>query len=180
MTNIKVSINCFFESLDTVKFKCSENSIDHKVHNNFIVFRKKIVYTIFRSKDLNKNHVNITGIKSYGNLKYAVDFLGSIGIIVDNTTLKVDNITGSLNLGREVFLQSLINKIQLEKSYTNEIIINNNNETFPGAFLKVQKDSIKIGTIIVFHSGKVVFVGCRNLENLKCLESLILVLTQTR
>ena len=43
-----------------------------------------------------------------------------------------------------------------------------NNEKFPGVFLK-----FKIGTVILFHSGKLVIVGCKNIENIECLISKI-------
>jgi TATA-box binding protein (TBP) (component of TFIID and TFIIIB) len=45
-----------------------------------------------------------------------------------------------------------------------------NNEKFPGLFVK-----FKEGTAILFHSGKVVLVGCKNEENLKCLTTNIYV-----
>ena len=179
--NIKISINCCKISLDTVKDKFCLANVTYKENPNFLVFKtkKKIVFTIFKAKN-ESNHINITGIKSIDGIEKSLNRLDSLNIfLLKKKTLKVDNITGSLDLKKELFLRELINKTQTFQSEY-KICIRYNNETFPGAFFQVKKEDKKVGTILIFHSGKVVFVGCRNLKNIECLESLTLALTQMR
>ncbi len=91
----------------------------------------------------------------------------------------IDNITGSFDLKKELILKDLI-EITQNYQFEGNIYISYNNEKFPGMFLKVKIGNKRIGTIIIFHSGKVVFVGCKRLRNLRCLESLTLALTSTK
>ena len=48
-----------------------------------------------------------------------------------------------------------------------------NNERFPGLFVKFERNLKKVGTAIVFHSGKIVIVGCKGLDELKCLSQAV-------
>jgi len=180
VTNIKISIKCDFKSLDSVEKDCLINNILFKRHNNFIVFREKYVYTIFRSKDNLLNHINITSIKQKSEIESSIIFLSDVlKIVVKSETLTIDNITGSMNVGKEIFLTDIIKKIKYN-FLEYEIFVKYNNETFPGLFLKVKKNSEKIGTIIIFHSAKVIFVGVKKTEDLKCLESLTIAVTNMK
>lgn len=181
VTNIKVSINCNKVSLDSVLLQCENKQIKTKVYPNFILFESKFVYTIFKNKEINSyNHINITKIKNKLELRESLNQLKTyFGITFIKNTLKVDNITGTLNLQKEIVLKELINYTETYK-FDGDIFISYNNEKFPGAFLKVKKENKKIGSILVFHSGKVVFVGCKTIYDLKCLESLILAITFTK
>jgi TATA-box binding protein (TBP) (component of TFIID and TFIIIB) len=176
LTNIKVSIKCNQESLDSVENNIKEKNLTYKRYNNFIVLRSDFVYTIFRQSKNKNNHINITKIKKYENISKAVENLKNFNLNVIDETLKIDNITGSLNLGKEVYIQDIISSVK-SNSFSKNIIISYNNEKFPGLFLKVKDKDIKVGTIIVFYSGKVIFVGCKSSEDLECLAILIHALT---
>lgn len=182
VTNIKVSVNCQKISLDTVKSVCQQNKIKIKIFSNFILIKSKFIYTIFKNKENNNyNHINITKIKSKLELKESIKTLKIFNLIPIKNTLKIDNVTGSLDLKKEIILRDLIKITETYKhTFNHNIFISYNNEKFPGAFLKIEKDNKKIGTIIIFHSGKAVFVGCKNIRQLKCLESFILALTSMR
>jgi TATA-box binding protein (TBP) (component of TFIID and TFIIIB) len=173
ITNIKVSINIEQESLDSVEKKISDFSLTHKRYNNFIVPRDNFVYTIFRSGKNNSNHVNITKIKHLNQVEKAINNLKNLSLNVNEKSLRIDNITGSTNLKKEVNIENIITFLSLNEKFKN-IKVSYNNEKFPGLFLKINY----LGTIIFFHSGKIVFVGCKTEENLECLASLSRVLTQ--
>lgn len=180
VTNIKVSIHCHKISLDSVKNLCEKKLFKTKIFNNFILFESKFVYTIFKNKENNNyNHINITKIKNKLELKEALKQLFIFNIKPIKDTLKIDNVTGSLDLKKEIKLRDSI-IFTSNYNFDGNIFISYNNEKFPGAFLKIQKEKKKIGTILVFHSGKVVFLGCKTIKNLKCLESLILALTNMK
>ena len=71
--------------------------------------------------------------------------------------IKVDNIIATLNIQKPIDLVSVCEKKLFES-------IKYNNEKFPGLFVK-----FKEGTAILFHSGKIVLVGCKTKKDLKCL-----------
>jgi transcription initiation factor TFIID TATA-box-binding protein len=75
----------------------------------------------------------------------------------------IDNIIATTNLNRKLNLVDISSR----KKFTN---IKYNNEKFPGLFVK-----FNIGTAIIFHSGKIVIVGSKSIENIECVLNLILV-----
>jgi TATA-box binding protein (TBP) (component of TFIID and TFIIIB) len=173
LTNIKVSINIISQSLDSVENCMKELTRIYKRYNNFIVIREEFVYTIFRPGKKSSNHINITKIKNFDEIEKAVKKLDVFKFKVNENSLKIDNITGSIDLKKEINIQKVINIVTKEEKFNN-IKVSYNNEKFPGLFLKVKA----VGTIIVFYSGKVVFVGCKTLSNLECLASLTRVLME--
>ncbi len=84
-----------------------------------------------------------------------------------------------MDLKKQIILKELVNLID-KYQFNGSIDISYNNEVFPGLFIKVKQENKKIGTIIIFHSGKVVFVGIKSIKKLKCLESLILAITNMK
>jgi TATA-box binding protein (TBP) (component of TFIID and TFIIIB) len=71
--------------------------------------------------------------------------------------LTVDNIMANLDFKRRIDLISVCEKKLFEN-------IKYNSEVFPGLYVKYL-----IGTAILFHSGQIVVVGAKNIENLECL-----------
>jgi TATA-box binding protein (TBP) (component of TFIID and TFIIIB) len=173
VTNIKVSIKLESQSLDSVENKIKNSVLSYKKYNNFIVIKDFFVYTIFRSGKNNFNHVNITKIKHFSKVEEAIEKLKNLDFNINKKSLKIDNITGSIDLEKEVQIENIIKRVSSNASFSN-LKISYNNEKFPGLFLKLKS----VGTIIIFHSGKVVFVGCKTVENLECLASLSHVLTK--
>jgi len=175
ITNIKVSIKIHLQSLDSVEDKLRYSSYKYKKYNNFIVFRDRFVYTVFRAGSKVLNHVNITKIKNFNEIEESIISLRDIGLVADRSSMKIDNITGSIDLKKEIHIENLIDSIRTSKDRNfKSIKITYNNEKFPGVFLK----QVRVGTIIIFYSGKVVLVGCKTREDLECLASLTHVLTK--
>jgi len=72
ITNIKVSIKIHLQSLDSVEDKLRYSSYKYKKYNNFIVFRDRFVYTVFRAGSKVLNHVNITKIKNFNEIEESI------------------------------------------------------------------------------------------------------------
>lgn len=112
-------------------------------------------YMIFRTGKL-----NILGCKSENQLKKAVYILiemleQSVNIKVDkkkfNRNFKIQNVVATTDLCRELNLYTLVFKLSN---------VEYEPETFPGLIYKYKGDSI---TFLIFHSGKVVCVGAKNM-----------------
>jgi Transcription factor TFIID (or TATA-binding protein, TBP) len=161
ITNIKVSVKCKNISLDTVKrFLCS-NDILFKQYNNYIVTKLKYTYIIFK-KNLNAiediSHINITNIQTLDSL---CDAISTLKCFDGNTIAKqytVDNITASKNFNK------FIDFVDFFRIVPPEIRVTYNAETFPGVFLKFPN---KLGTAIIFHTGKCVLLGCKTVDNIE-------------
>lgn len=165
ITNIKLSVKTTFVRLDTVKTHLQNKKNSVKSYPNFLVIKNKFTYVYFKSKDQKINHLNITNVDSFKNIDSSINHI--LKKLPKKSKVKeiyrsIDNITASLNLNRKVCLQEAL------KHFINVCEISYNSEKFPGAFLKFEK-----GTIILFHTGKCIFIGCKRLESLKYLEKQI-------
>ena len=162
ITNIKVSLKTQRICLDTVQRTLTEKKIIHKNHGNFLVVRKKFTYIIFKEGKRNNNHVNITKIQNFNDVICAQEELKDICsyIVIIENTLKVDNITASLDI------EKTINLVSTATTLTSISKISYNTEKFPGLFAK-----FSIGTIILFHTGKCILIGAKTIQDLECLVS---------
>ena len=143
ISNVKVSIKTSPISLNNVL----EINLPLKSYKNYVVIKSKYTYSIFKTNSHLENHINITKIP---NLK---EVLNSI----EHLKKYFDNIIATLNIQKPIDLVSVCEKKLFES-------IKYNNEKFPGLFVK-----FKEGTAILFHSGKIVLVGCKTKKDLKCL-----------
>lgn len=158
ITNIKISVKTSFICLNTVVGKINDKNF--KRYNNFVVLRDNYTYVIFKSSNGDSNHVNITKIKTFGEITLAVEHLLKLFSLIE-IKRQVDNITVSTSLNRKINLNLLpIFKDCISVSY--------NSEKFPGAFIKFD-----IGTIILFHTGKCIFIGIKKEKDIECLLSKI-------
>lgn len=154
ITNVKVSLKTSPIVLDNVSV---EKSVFIKRYKNFIVIKQKYTYIIFKTnKQTRENHINITKIPSIYEVSNAVEHLKSIiDFVVKNSF--VDNIIAIANVDKQLNLINICNSgIFKQLKY--------NNEKFPGLFIKFDT-----GTVILFHSGKVVIVGCKTINDIECL-----------
>jgi len=161
ITNIKISVKCQNLSLDTVKqFLCS-NEIPFKQFNNYMVTKRKYTYIIFK-KNLktvdNLSHINITNIQNLENLCDAINTLKTFDENAVTKNYTIDNITVSKNFFKFIDFLSFFQKLPAD------INITYNAETFPGVFLKFPN---KLGTAILFHTGKCVLLGCKSIKNIE-------------
>lgn len=161
VANVKVSLKTSKIFLDNVCNFAEEKEIFFKNYKNFIVVKTEFTYIIFKSKDEQfESHVNITKIPSINKIPLAIDIITSLKQCTA-ISYKIDNIIATTNLKKRINL-AIISRSECFEN------IKYNNEKFPGVFLK-----FKIGTVILFHSGKLVIVGCKNIENIECLISKI-------
>lgn len=161
ITNIKISVKCQNISLDTVKDFLSVRKIPYKQFNNYMVTKYNYTYIIFKKNNKTTediNHINITNIHGIENLS---DAINNIRLFDEKTITKkytIDNITVSKNFNRLIDLWELFNVLP------SNVGVTYNSETFPGVFLKFPN---KIGTAIIFHTGKCVLLGCKTIDNIE-------------
>ncbi len=165
ITNIKISVKCKNICLDTVKTFLNNSIIPFKKYNNYIVTTLKYTYIIFKKNIKNIDdifHVNITNIPTLDCLSDAIDILRKFDKNTTTLTYTVDNITVSKDFKHNINIQNLITNIPTDIKATY------NSETFPGVFFKFPN---KIGTAILFHTGKCVFLGCKTVANIETILS---------
>ena len=171
ITNVKISFKTSINCLNTVEKKCVEKDIVCKRYENFIVVKSQFTFIIFKKKRLSNdiNHVNATKIQSLEKIVECVNHFSSIFEIDrrDLSNIAVDNITASVNLNKN------INLSQISNSNLKKFTTKYHNEIFPGLFLKSKK-----GTIILFHSGKAVLIGCRNVSEIENLVKNLLMIIE--
>jgi len=162
VANVKVSIKTSQLFLDTVYKNLLEKNLKCIQHNNFLVLKSDFTYIIFKTNKQGENHINITKIPSVDQIPKAIELIQNLTdcFVITQT---IDNIIATTNLKRKL---SLVN-ISLAKKFPK---IKYNNEKFPGLFVKFD-----IGTAIIFHSGKIVIVGCKSVEDIECVLNLIIV-----
>jgi len=135
------SLNSVCEHLET------ENVLFTK-YPSYITFYKSFNFILFKKSKNNTNHVNITKLNSEDQIDTAINVLSNL---LSCTVLKctIDNITATHDFKKEIDLGYL---------YKNNIFacVRYNAERFPGMFVKEEN-----GSAIVFHSGKLVLLGCK-------------------
>lgn len=195
-TNIKISFKIQTVSLSTVQEIFCSSGYKLKRFDNFLVVRihppnkdgPNWVCTVFKKNLLSEvpQHVNVTNIKSFCEVQLVVSFLASFNLIAIPGTVKVDNVTGLMQAG-ELVLYDVIKYIQANKNKVckdmslkfpglHTLSVHYNNERFPGLFIKFKKNDFKFGTAIVFHSGKIVIIGCKQLSQLRWIARAVSVL----
>jgi hypothetical protein len=154
IANVKVSIKTSAIVLDNVITVCSEKQLYCKNYNNFLVVKDIYTYIIFKKNKNNENHINITKIPNIDSVSNAITRIQDLtkSLILSQT---IDNIIASTSLPNPLNLK-LISTLFTNVKY--------NNEKFPGLFIK-----FTTGTVIIFHSGKIVIVGCKTEKDLQCL-----------
>ncbi len=154
IANVKVSIKTSALVLDNVIIKCTENNLYCKNYNNFLVVKDLYTYIIFKRNSNNENHINITKIPNLDSVSNSIQRIQDLTncLVLSQT---IDNIIASTACKKQLNLQ-LISTLFSNVKY--------NNEKFPGLFIK-----FKTGTVILFHSGKIVIVGSKNEQDIKCL-----------
>lgn len=152
--NIKISVKIKHQPLDNVISKLKKKNINVKSYSNFISFQHKFTYVLFKSGQKLTNHINITQIANVPKIKKSISHLSKL-LKCHILSVKIDNIIATTDTYRKINLRKLLKDQNFEiKKYNNEI--------FPGLFAKFKK-----GTAIIFHSGKVVIVGCKKLKHIK-------------
>jgi TATA-box binding protein (TBP) (component of TFIID and TFIIIB) len=155
--NIKVSVKVNAVILNNALGNLKSNNIITKEFCNFITFKSNsFTYILFKTGKAKDTHINITQIKDFSLINVAINCLINL-IKCTVISYSVDNIIATSDLLKPVCLTEIIKRKKFQK-------VKYNNEVFPGLFIKFNK-----GTIIVFHSGKIVIVGCKSVKDIECL-----------
>lgn len=153
--NIKISLKVKPLVLNNALKRLEKKSVTVKTYSNFISFKANTyTYVLFKKGKTKQTHINITQIPSLDLVKTAINIIVRLlKCCVLNYT--IDNIIATSDLHKCVCLMDVVIKKSFER-------IKYNNEIFPGLFIKFIN-----GTVIVFHTGKIVIVGCKNKESIK-------------
>ena len=152
--NVKISLKVKGSSLDNAVYRLSQLKISYKHFTNYITFNKVFTFIYFKSKDGVLNHINVTKLKVKSDISSAVNILKHL-FQLTVVKIKVDNIIATYDTTKSIDLIKLIENRAFKLTKYNP-------EQFPGLFVKYPQ-----GTVIVFHSGKLVLVGFKVLKSLK-------------
>ena len=165
--NIKLSILICRVALDNAIDILSQQNISVKMHPNFITFKGIFTYVLFKSSDQKVNHVNATKISSVDKITSCLEELANL-LKTEVVTYKVDNIISTTSLSRPINLIDIVKKKKFKK-------VTYNSERFPGMFIRFDQ-----GTSIVFHSGNIVIVGCRTLDDIYSIKKCLVANIETK
>lgn len=150
--NIKISVKVELTPLDTVIKQLQLINLSYNTYPSYISFHDKYNYIFFQASKNQTNHVNITRLKSEDDISTAISKLEHIiGKTVISHT--IDNITATYSLNQSLTLEDIIHKFKNVKY---------NAERFPGMFIKCSEG----GSAIIFHSGKIVLLGCKTTKEI--------------
>lgn len=169
ISNIKLSFKISLSPLDIVEETLQKSLITYKKYHNYIVFKvSKFHCVLFKENIKNdSNHLNVTKINFFSEIsviRSQIESLFSCSIKSEH----IDNIMATSQYKQVLDLNFLA-----RNSLCN--IAKYNPETFPGLFIK-----FKEGTMILFHSGKIVIVGCKQEIDIQCLLQKLIVLISMR
>lgn len=151
--NIKISVKVKWLCLNNANNSLAFQKVLVKKYLNYITFQNKFSYVLFKGSKDRTNHVNITKIKDISYIDEALSILQK-SLNATIVSYRIDNIIATHNGPQMIDLQSLINRNVFNQTKYNP-------ERFPGLFVKCET-----GTAIIFHSGKIVIVGCRSLQQI--------------
>lgn len=162
ISNIKISCKIDLPaSLDYVRKRCSEKKLRVKDFQNFLVIYGKFVILLFKaSKVFCSQHANITKIRTLQDIPLALKELSDLTHtyvdVDDKESYKIDNLTVTGNL------ETKINLADFAKKNSELPALRYSPEVFPAVFMKFDKINS-----IVFSSGKCVFTGAKELEQVE-------------
>ena len=165
---VKASAKIPDTDLACVQRFCKQNGIRYKIFNrSHLVVYDRYTFCIFKKSpnSFNDQHVNITKLQNTNNIISAVEDLAwLIDTEPKNIFCSVDNITATGNLEKNIDLEEFLHVNSDLKDF-----ISYQPERFPGLFIRSRN-----GKIIVFKSGKMVFVGCKKAHQIEDLNKYML------
>lgn len=152
--NIKVSLKISLISLNNASTILNENNISFKQYPNFVSFKHLYSFVLFKPSLNQVNHINVSQLTSREDISKAIAIVEDLlGVRV--LSEKIDNIVSTSTFKSNLDLYHIV-----KKSLFNHVRYNP--EQFPGLFAQIGG-----GTVILFHSGKIVIVGSKSLEDTK-------------
>ena len=166
---VKVSAKIPETNLFVLEDSCKQKCIKYRRFNgSHLIVYDRYTFTFFKKSEFSNQHVNITKISDLNVNTALEDLARLINVQKETISFNVDNITACVDLGQQIDLEEFIHENQ---DLSNKI--NYNSERFPGLFLKCL-----YGKIILFKSGKIVFIGCKTVEELEYCNRFITKLTE--
>jgi TATA-box binding protein (TBP) (component of TFIID and TFIIIB) len=154
IVNIKISAKIKSFPLSDVTKILKDNNIPFKEFTNFVSFIKDFNFIVFKTGSGGLNHANITNLKKERDKESVNNILSNfLRLQVEN--LITDNIVVKSTLNQKINLIQIIEKAKFQE-------VKYNPERFPGLFIRFNP-----GTCIVFHSGKIIIVGCKNIQRIE-------------
>lgn len=150
--NIKISVKVGLIPLDTVTKKLQDINLAYSTYPSYVSFHDKYNYIFFRASKNQTNHVNVTRLKSEDDIPCAITILERI-IGKAIISYVIDNITATYSINQPLILDDIIHRFKNVKY---------NAERFPGMFIKCSEG----GSAIIFHSGKIVLLGCKTTKEI--------------
>lgn len=155
--NIKISVKVQALTLNNALSILKNKSIITREFGNFFSFKSNnYTFVIFKRGKQENNHINITQIPNFYSINKAINCLISL-INCRVCHYVIDNIIATSDLHKSISLDSLIKSKRFKR-------VKYNSEIFPGLFIKFRQ-----GTTIIFHSGKLVIVGCKSIDKIECI-----------
>jgi len=154
--NIKISIKILPISLNTIKEHLTFNSIEFQEKSNYLIYTQKYMFLFYKHKEGILKHINVTKIPTFEDIEHCLNNLTKTIPILKTLSHTIDNISSNYTYPNTINIQSLISKAKdlYQISY--------NRERFPGLFIKYS-----FGTLILFHTGKIICVGTKNIDSLQ-------------
>jgi len=167
VSNIKAHFLVDEIGLDNLFNSLKSHEICCKTYSNFVVFSGLRVYIIF----FKSGYVNVTGIKNHEELSEAIyDFCRELGVSRLHITsgVVIDNISAYGAFGKPIRLKRLYEVLHEDNfGHVNDGKLKYNQTYFPALFSKeYQSGEKKLGTILVYRSGKYTIVGAKCLKDL--------------
>jgi len=155
--NVKLSVKIESCPLDIVSQLLTKKNLAYKNFGNFLSFTRRYSYVLFKTSSNGLTHVNITKVPGLGRpIRRSLKILRKV-LRKKIVSFKIDNIIATSDLKKKISLKKIALRKDLKVIY--------NNERFPGLFIKFDE-----GTSILYHSGKVVLVGCKTVHKLTTIE----------
>ena len=151
LSNVKLS--CSIKLGEGEVFCVDDNKVDLKRCSNFIVAKKRFVYTIFKAKaNDGKYHVNVTKIPSEQDIGVALRNLKRV--IKSKFRIlhwRKENVTCSINTNRAIPLFQVFSLLE-KQPYVKKLKFVP--DRFPAMFVSMQQN-----TVLMFSTGKMVIIG---------------------
>lgn len=166
LKNIKISVKLLnFDYVNRIQFlKHRYSKAKFTVHDNFMVLKEIFTYILFKPKNNEAVcHLNITKIPSFDSIQKSIHFATRLFHCTYNPhSIRIDNMT---------YLHYLNNNVNLPLLYDtfhSNFRLKYNNSVFPG--LNFKND---IGSAIIFHTGIVIIVGCKTINQVYNIISIV-------
>ena len=157
LSNVKLS--CLIELDKGEVFSVDEDKADVKRCSNFIVAKRRFVYTIFKTKkSARKYHINVTKIPSEKKINAA---LANIKYVIQSKfqilQWRKENITCSVNTNRAIPLFQVFSPLE-KQPYVKKLKFVP--DRFPAMFV-----SMNPNTVLMFSTGKMVIIGGKSTDD---------------